>query len=170
MPESIRVLLVDDEEDFLESIGFWLSSKGYHVTKAHDGEAALAILKEGRHDVVFLDVMMPRLDGIETLRRLRTFNKDIPVVLVTASSLADESRYAGAKALGISGLFPKGSSLDQLTQALQVALRALRTSVPPPTSPAPEATTPARCHGPLAAVLGALRRALGGRKPPPPSA
>ena len=45
MPESIRVLLVDDEEDFLESISFWLSSKGYHVTKAHDGETALAILK-----------------------------------------------------------------------------------------------------------------------------
>src|SRR3989338_1495811 len=135
MPESVRVLLVDDEEDFLESVAFWLTSKGYHVTKAHDGETALAMLKEGRHDVVFLDVMMPRLDGIETLRRLRAFNKTIPVVLVTASNLADENKYAGAKALGFSGLFPKGSSLTQLTQALEVALRTLRKSasaaVPP---------------------------------------
>lgn len=159
MPESVRVLLVDDEEDFLESVAFWLTSKGYHVTKARDGEAALAMLKEGRHDVVFLDVMMPRLDGIETLRRLRAFNKTIPVILVTASNLADESRYAGAKALGLAGLFPKGASLTQLGQALEVALRALRRTSPSAASPPPR-------QGPLAGVAAALRKALGFLRPP----
>ena len=171
MADSVRVLLVDDEEDFLESVGFWLTSKGYHVTKAHDGEAALAILKEGRHDVVFLDVMMPNLDGIETLRRLRAFNKTIPVILVTASNLTDENKYAGAKALGLSGLFPKGSSLTQLTQALEVALRALRKSAAatavPPSSTSPAA--PAAPHqGPLASALEALRKMWGPPRPPAP--
>ena len=159
MSESVRVLLVDDEEDFLESVGFWLTSKGYHVTKAHNGETALAILKEGRHDVVFLDVMMPVLDGIETLRRLRAFNKTIPVILVTASNLTDENRYAGAKALGLSGLFPKGSSLTQLTQALEVALRALTKSAPE-AAPAAAAEAPAPRQGPLAGIFAALRSVL----------
>lgn len=131
MPEPARILLVDDEEDFTESVGYWLTSRGHHVSKAHDGEQALTMLKSDHFDVVFLDVMMPKLDGIETLRRLRAFNKTIPVILVTASNLTDENRYAGAKALGISGLFPKGSSLNQLNVALEVALRTLKRPAAP---------------------------------------
>ncbi len=158
MAEPVRVLLVDDEEDVLESVGFWLTSKGYHITKAKNGEAALEILKEGRHDVVFLDVVMPILDGIETLRRLRAFNKMIPVILVTASNFTDENRYAGAKALGISGLFPKGSSLTQLTQVLEVALRTLKKSAPT-ADRAAASEAPAPRQGPLAGVFAALRKA-----------
>ena len=159
MAEPVRVLLVDDEADFLESVGFWLASKGYHITKAKNGAAALDILKEGRHNVVFLDVMMPVLDGIETLRRLRAFNKTIPVILVTASNFTDENRYAGAKALGISGLFPKGSSLTQLTQVLEVALRALKKSAPT-ADRAAASESPAPRQGLLAGALAALRKAL----------
>jgi two-component system response regulator MprA len=164
MPEPIRVLLVDDEEDFIESVSFWLTSKGYQVAKARSGEAALALLKENRQDVVFLDVMMPGLDGVETLRRLRAFNKSIPVILVTASDMTDENRYAGAKALGVSGLFPKGSSLTQLTQALEVALRAIRKSTPSET--AEPLGAPGQGAGPLAALKDVLRKALGSRRPP----
>ena len=159
MAEPVRVLLVDDEADFLESVGFWLTSKGYHITKAKNGAAALDILKEGRHNVVFLDVMMPVLDGIETLRRLRAFNKTIPVILVTASNLTDENRYAGARALGISGLFPKGSSLTQLTQVLEVALRALKKSAPT-ADRAAASESPAPRQGLLAGAFAALRKAL----------
>ena len=127
MAEPIRVLLIDDEADFLEAVGFWLSSKGYQVAQARGGAQAVALLKQTPQDVVFLDVVMPDIDGIETLRRIRAFNKTIPVVLVT-TSVADESKYAGAKALGISGLFLKGSSLDQLGQVLEVAIRMVRRS------------------------------------------
>ena len=151
MPESVRVLLVDDEEDFTEAVGFWLTSRGHHVSKARDGEQALAMLKTDHFDVVLLDVMMPKLDGIETLRRLRSFNKTLPVVLVTASNLTDENKYAGAKALGISGLFPKGASLSQLNVALEVALRTLKR--PAPGSTSADASKPG--------LLGALRKAFG---------
>lgn len=126
MGEPIRVLLVDDEVDFLEAVSFWLTSQGYRVTTAESGERALTILKEERHDVVFLDVLMPKMDGIETLRRIRMFNKSLPVILVTTSTLEDEDKYVGAKALGIAGLFPKGTSLVQLGEILEVALRRIR--------------------------------------------
>jgi CheY-like chemotaxis protein len=164
MPEPIRVLLVDDEEDFIESVSFWLTSKGYRVSKARSGEAALELLKENRQDVMFLDVMMPGIDGVETLRRLRAFDKSIPVILVTASDMTDENRYAGAKALGVSGLFPKGSSLTQLTQALEVALRAIRKSSPQGPEASPGA--PSQSTGPLVGLKAVLRKVLGTRRPP----
>ena len=162
MADSVRVLLIDDEADFLESISYWLTSKGYEVRKASSGEQGLAILKEHKPDIVFLDVMMPEMDGIETLRRIRAIDKALPVVLVTASNLTDENKYAGAKALGISGLFPKGTSLTQLGEVLQVALRRLRKSGAPSSAPSGEAA-PASGGG----ILASLRKALGRFTPPP---
>ena len=126
MSPAIRVLLVDNEPDFLETISFWLTSQGYQVNQAPDGESAVRIVADWKPGVIFLDVLMPGMDGIETLRRIRAIDKQVPVILVTASALTDENKYAGARALGISGLFPKGSSHEQLSQILQVALRRLR--------------------------------------------
>jgi two-component system response regulator MprA len=160
MSQTVRVLLVDDEPDFLEAISFWLGSKGYQVNKASTGEAALQLLKEQRHDVVFLDVMMPGMDGIETLRRIRALDKDLPVILVTASSMTDENKYAGAKALGIAGLFPKGSSLTQLSEILQVCLRHIKRHDMAPASAAPST------EGPLAKFRAALSKIL--KRPPAP--
>ena len=124
MTDTLRVLIVDNEPDFLETLSYWLRSKGYEVTQAIDGETAVRLVKEGQQDVVFLDILMPKTDGIETLRRIRTFDKKIPVILVTAS-IENENRFAGARALGISGVFPKQGSLEQLGQVLNVALRML---------------------------------------------
>ena len=126
MSPTIRVLLVDNEPDFLETISFWLRDQGYQVMSADDGEHAVKLVTEWKPDVIFLDVLMPGMDGIETLRRIRAIRKTLPVILVTASVMTDERRYAAARALGIAGLFPKGSSHKQLSQTLQVALRHLR--------------------------------------------
>jgi CheY-like chemotaxis protein len=127
MPEPVRILMIDDEQDFLDTVGFWLKSKGHQVTQSNSGLKAVELLQQGGYDVVFLDVIMPELDGIETLRRIRSFNKQIPVIMVT-THVTDENKFAGAKALGISGLFLKGSSLEQLGQVLEVALRMIRKS------------------------------------------
>ena len=139
MAEALRVLIVDNEPDFLETLSYWLRSKGYEITQAQDGDTAVKLVREGKQDVVFLDIVMPKIDGIETLRRIRTFNKRIPVILVTAS-IENENRFAGAKALGISGIFPKQGSLEQLGQVLDVALRMLKKSQ----SSAPAASPPPR--------------------------
>ena len=139
MADGAHVLLVDDEPDFQEALGFWFTSKGYRVSTASSGQEALDLIRATPPDIVFLDVNMPGLDGFETLRRLRTFDKALPVILVTAA-VQEDNRFAGAKALGIAGLFPKGSSLNDLTQVLNVALRRLRPQTPS-TVPAPAAAS-----------------------------
>lgn len=145
----IRVLLVDDEPDFLEAISFWLTSRHYEVTVATNGQQGVALVQHEPFDVVFLDIVMPRIDGLEALRRIRAFNKTLPVILVTASP-GNDSQFAGARALGISGFFPKGGSLAQLSQVLDVALRMIRRSVDGAAAPAPD-------RGPVQRGLAAVR-------------
>ena len=122
MERKLHVLFVDDEADFLEPIALWVKSKGYHVTTASRGKQAIELIQRDPPDIVFLDVQMPELDGLETLRRIRAFNSEIPVVIVTAA-YQDETTFADAKTLGISGFFPKQESLDKLGELLEVTLR-----------------------------------------------
>ena len=82
--QAIKILIVDDERDFLETMGFWLKSKGYIVDMADNGKTAIEKIKQDVPDVVFLDVVMPEMDGIETLREIRKVNPDLSVVMVTA--------------------------------------------------------------------------------------
>ena len=121
MKKKIQILLVDDEPDFLEPISFWLKSKGYSVVLANDGKQALKIVKSKHPDIVFLDIKMPQMDGIETLRRIREIDTGIPVVMLTAYS--DEKRVSATRELGISGFFPKKADLAQLTSIIETTLR-----------------------------------------------
>ena len=157
--EPIRVLLIDDEPDFLEAISFWLTSRQYHVSTATTGEQGLELIRTFPFDVVFLDVVMPQVDGLEVLRRIRSFTKTLPVILVTASP-GNDNQFAGARALGISGFFPKGGRLDQLSQVLDVALRMIQksSSSSEESSRSPHDRTP--LHKGLNAFRGFLKRLL----------
>lgn len=130
MDKPIRVLLVDDERDFIEPIAFWLKSKGYEVTMASNGAEAMANLRLQPPDIVFLDINMPVMDGLEALKNIRDFNKDLPVIMVTAA-YGSEEKISRAKALGISGFFAKTYTFDQLVQMIQVTLRTHKGLQPP---------------------------------------
>lgn len=121
MEGKTQVLLVDDEADFLVPITFWLKSKGYSVSVATSGEKAIKIIKEEKPDLVFLDINMPVMDGLETLRRIRKFDKDRSVIMVTA--YADEEKFTEARKLQTSGFFPKGGSLEEMQKIIEVTLR-----------------------------------------------
>lgn len=121
MENKIQVLLVDDERDFLEPISFWLKSKGYSVMLANDGQQAVELVKSGHPDIVFLDINMPVMDGIETLACIRKFNKGIPVIILTA--YGDRKNIEKASQLGISGFFPKKANLAQFADILETTLR-----------------------------------------------
>lgn len=122
MEEKIKILLVDDEPDFLVPIAFWLNSKGYEVAVASSGEKALDMLKKDKKpSVVFLDINMPGMDGLETLKRIRKMDKNLSVIMVTA--YADEEKFSQAKKLNTSGFFPKGGSLEELQKTIEVTLR-----------------------------------------------
>ena len=81
----MNILVVDDDREIVDSIGIFLSGEGYKVLKAYDGIEALDILSEKEVHLMILDVMMPRLDGIKTLMKLRE-SRNIPVILLSAKS------------------------------------------------------------------------------------
>jgi DNA-binding response OmpR family regulator len=98
-----RVLLVDDDEDVRHMTRVALGFEGFDVTEAPDGNTGLAAVRDDRPDAVVLDVMMPGIDGLEVLRRLRedTALRDLPIVLLTAkagNSAEQEGWSAGATA------------------------------------------------------------------------
>jgi len=95
---STAVLIVDDNDDNLRIMREVLSSRGFDVRVAPDGPSALRLLEERRPDVILLDVMMPEMDGMEVLDRIKANpeHATIPVILVTAKS-QDEDLLAGYK-------------------------------------------------------------------------
>ena len=81
----MNILVVDDDREIVESIAIFLSGEGFSVYKAYDGIEALDILLENDVHLMILDIMMPRLDGIKTLMKMRE-SKNIPVILLSAKS------------------------------------------------------------------------------------
>ena len=83
--EKKSILVVDDEKEIAELIEIHLMSQDYNVKKAKNGLEALKCLEENHYDLVLLDVMMPKLDGKETLKRIRE-KYNVPVIMVTAKT------------------------------------------------------------------------------------
>jgi two-component system response regulator RegX3 len=116
----IRVLLADDEPDLSESVSYALRREGYSVDTVADGEAALAAARSTPYDVAVLDVMMPRLSGLEVLRVLRT-ESDLPVIMLTARD-AEVDRVLGLE-LGADDYLTKPFSLAELVSRIRALLR-----------------------------------------------
>ena len=81
----MNILVVDDDREIVDSISIFLSGENYNVLKAYDGIEALDILLENNVHLMILDIMMPKMDGIKTLMKMRE-SKNIPVILLSAKS------------------------------------------------------------------------------------
>ena len=81
----MNILVVDDDREIVDSISIFLSGESYNVLKAYDGIEALDILSENNVHLMILDIMMPKMDGIKTLMKMRE-SKNIPVILLSAKS------------------------------------------------------------------------------------
>lgn len=81
----MNILVVDDDREIVDSIGIFLAGEGYKVLKAYDGLEALEMLSENQVHLIILDIMMPKLDGIKTLMKLRQ-SRNVPVILLSAKS------------------------------------------------------------------------------------
>ena len=121
MAEEVKILLVDDEPDFTHPTASWLTSEGYYVMVAPDGLTALRLIKDNTPDIVFLDLRMPVMDGLEVLKRIREFNKDLPVVLVTA--YVDDPQVRQISTFGISGVFYKGDDYIELLSLIKTCVK-----------------------------------------------
>jgi two-component system OmpR family response regulator len=117
----LRVLVVDDEVNIAELISMALRYEGWQVSTAHTGTSAVSTAKEVQPDAVVLDMMLPDIDGLEVLRRMRTTLPDVPVVFLTARD-AVEDRIAGLTAGG-DDYVTKPFSLEELVARLRGLMR-----------------------------------------------
>jgi two-component system, OmpR family, response regulator MprA len=117
----MRILVVDDDRSVRESLRRSLAFNGYQVELANDGHAALDAVSTQRPDAMVLDVMMPRLDGLEVCRRLRGSGDDLPILVLTARDAVSD-RVAGLDA-GADDYLPKPFALEELLARLRALLR-----------------------------------------------
>lgn len=80
-----KILVCDDDREIVEAIDIYLTQEGYEVLKAYDGQEALKVLKANDVDLLVIDVMMPRLDGIRATLKIREEN-NIPIIILSAKS------------------------------------------------------------------------------------
>jgi two-component system, OmpR family, response regulator len=117
--EEIKVLMVDDEADFRDTIVKRLQKRQLQVSGAESGEKALEMMAAQPFDVVVLDVKMPGLDGIETLREIKKKNPFTEVILLTGHA-SMESGIEGMK-LGAFDFIMKPAAIDELMEKIRQA-------------------------------------------------
>jgi DNA-binding NtrC family response regulator len=121
MSDEIKVLLVDDEEEFVKTLAERLEMRDQVTEVALNGEEALAKLKEGVPDVMVLDLRMPGMDGIEVLRKAKKAHPKMQVVILTGHG-TDKDRLEAEK-LGAYEYMEKPADLDELHGTIQRAYR-----------------------------------------------
>jgi DNA-binding NtrC family response regulator len=114
-----RVLLVDDEEVFVEVLAERLEARGLQVQTCTSGEQALEQVAARAYDAILLDLAMPGMGGIETLKRMRSANPDLQIILLTGRATVDAS--VEAMKLGAVDLLEKPAEIRQLVRKIDEA-------------------------------------------------
>lgn len=157
MSDHKHILIVDDEPNVRLVFRTALESAGYELSMAEDGRAALEALGRAKSDLVLLDLQMPGMDGMETLRRLRDAGMNVPVVIVTAHGSVPHA--VEAMKLGAIDFLAKPLSPDSLRG---VVAEVLDRHAANPSGPAtrPQAAEPVTTESQFAANLTQAKRAL----------
>jgi two-component system, OmpR family, response regulator len=129
---SARILLVDDEQSIQTLLSYPLHKEGYEVVQACDGYQALERFDEQPFDLVVLDLMLPRIDGLEVCRRLRS-RSSVPIIMLTAKS-EEIDKVVGLE-LGADDYITKPFSLREFSSRIKAALRRAEMSRPIETAP-----------------------------------
>lgn len=126
--QTPRILLVDDEQSVQELLSYPLRKDGYEVVQAADGKEALELFGESHFDLVVLDVMMPRMDGLECCRRLRA-SSPVPIIMLTAKS-EEVDKIVGLE-LGADDYITKPFSVREFRSRVKALLRRSAMSLEP---------------------------------------
>ena len=126
---ATRILLVDDEQSIQTLLSYPLRKDGYHVTSAQDGREALQRFEEARFDLVILDLMLPKLDGVEVCRQLRA-RSQVPIIMLTAKG-SETDKVAGLE-VGADDYITKPFSMREFRSRVKAALRRSRMAGEPP--------------------------------------
>ncbi len=115
-----RILLIDDDEELCELVSEYLTVEGFEIDAVNDGEAGLKAALQNGHDIVILDVMLPKMNGFDVLRNLRSSSK-LPVLMLTARG-DDMERIVGLE-IGADDYLPKPFNPRELSARLRAILR-----------------------------------------------
>jgi two-component system, OmpR family, response regulator VicR len=125
MSDAPKILVVDDESNILDVVELYLLREGFRVVRAADGVTALDLFTQQTPDVVVLDIMLPQMDGLEVLQRIRQrANRPTPVILLTAKG-QEEDKLAGLDG-GADDYLTKPFSPRELVARVKVALRRMQ--------------------------------------------
>jgi two-component system, OmpR family, response regulator ResD len=125
MPQPIgSILVVDDEPQVADILVAYFTDLGYAVATAQHGGDAVMLAAVERPDVILLDILMPGVDGVEVLRRVRALDPTLPVIMVTGN--ADERTARDTLTIGAFDYVPKPFSLPQLLAVVEAALASSR--------------------------------------------
>jgi len=116
-----HILIVEDEEHLADALAHNLQFEGYATTVGHDGEEGLRLAQAMKFDLILLDIMMPKLDGIEVCRRIRSSGSRVPILFLTAKA-SDADRILGLK-VGADDYIPKPFLLEELILRIQGIFR-----------------------------------------------
>jgi DNA-binding response OmpR family regulator len=119
-----KILVVDDEPEVRKLMEHFLTDRGYQVRLAANGREGLAAIDSFAPDVVLLDMHMPEMDGLETLKELAVRAPGLPVIMVTVNE--DVQTTSQLLQLGAADYVPKPFNLDYLEQAINIQLSAVR--------------------------------------------
>jgi DNA-binding response OmpR family regulator len=122
-----KILIIEDEKDLVKLIRYNLEKEKYRVLSANDAEAGLTLARKSKPDLIILDIMLPKMDGLEFLRTLRK-ESQVPVALLTAKR-SELDRILGLK-LGADDYIVKPFSVGELQARIEALLR--RAAPPPP--------------------------------------
>lgn len=119
-----KILVVDDEPEVRKLMEHFLTDRGYEVRLAENGRKGLAEVDTFKPDVVLLDMHMPEMDGLETLKQLAVRAPGLPVIMVTVNE--DVQTTSRLLQLGAADYVPKPFNLDYLEQAINIQLSVTR--------------------------------------------
>ncbi len=114
-----KVLLLDDERDFIEAMADRMQARGMEVTTTTSPSEALKRARDETYDVIVMDFMMPEIDGLEAVKELKRINPNLQIILLTGYATAEKK--IEAKNLGATDLLEKPADIDTLTDKIRKA-------------------------------------------------
>ena len=117
MSDEKKILIVDDDKDIVKIVTTMLEGRGWDVTAAYNGREALDMVNASRPDIILLDIMMPEMNGIEVLKRIKKMDSGVRIVMITA--FGDVESYLDSMELGAYEYINKPFETDELLDMIE---------------------------------------------------
>jgi len=126
----VNLLLIEDEQDVADVLALAFREDGHEAVIAYTGEEGLTLLRQNRPDAVLLDIRLPKMNGIEVLRAIRSIDQALPVIIITG--LATPAEIVEAQELGVTDIIEKSHVLKYFSESLARVLREPPSKGEPP--------------------------------------